>query len=61
VTRQPCPVCGGKGYVPAGFYDPERPGQGTETCRSCGGRQSVPVEEARATEAVNPLDLTYDG
>lgn len=40
-----CPVCGGKGTVPPGFYD-ENGGYSTaiktrETCRACGGRGIV--------------------
>jgi hypothetical protein len=30
-----CPVCGGKGTVPAGFYENTI---GSEDCRTCGGK-----------------------
>lgn len=37
-----CPVCGGRGTVPPGFYGDFEYGLGTtnarETCRSCGGK-----------------------
>jgi len=42
-----CPICGGKGLVPHGFYDIEgkksRSEKNTspETCRTCGGRGIV--------------------
>ena len=36
-----CPVCGGRGFVPCGFYqsssDTYLSGGGTETCQSCDG------------------------
>jgi len=44
-----CPVCGGNGIVDEGFYR-QTSGQwtstgGTETCRSCGGKGWVRVED----------------
>lgn len=59
-----CPVCDGRGSVPAGFYTP---GQGatdtaSETCRTCGGNGMVVVEGAtQSTAPGDPLDLTYRG
>ena len=49
MKAQVCPVCGGTGQVPAGFYDP--PDYHTtytwpETCRSCNGLGYVLVPEA---------------
>lgn len=43
---QRCPVCGGKGIVPQGFYDtPMAAGFATNTapdqCRACGGKGMV--------------------
>jgi DnaJ-class molecular chaperone len=37
-----CPVCGGRGKVPLGFYVSQNPqmttgGTGTEMCKSCSG------------------------
>lgn len=37
-----CPVCGGRGTVPHGYYSTQNPGWNTaditpETCRACGG------------------------
>jgi len=45
-----CPVCGGNGLVPAGFYDRTTPtwstsNTGPETCRSCNGTGIVYGEE----------------
>ena len=38
---QTCPVCGGIGTVPQGFYDgisnPDSTNTGRDTCRSCDG------------------------
>lgn len=41
-TPHRCPVCGGRGNVPRGFYDGletngSSAGQMTEPCRACGG------------------------
>ena len=42
MSAQVCPVCGGKGLVPKGFYDVSSNLSTTsatpETCRSCGGK-----------------------
>ena len=39
---QVCPVCGGRGTVPQGFYygvdNPDTTDTSRETCRACGGR-----------------------
>lgn len=58
-----CPVCAGRGNVPAGFYSggATPPTPNPETCRSCAGRGYVPitVSEAQAEESVRSiLDLT---
>ena len=41
MSAQVCPVCGGRGLVPRGFYDVSSNLSTTsatpETCRSCGG------------------------
>ena len=38
---QMCPICGGKGKTPPGFYTPETGSMSTsaawETCRGCSG------------------------
>ena len=46
MSAQVCPVCGGKGLVPNGFYDVssnlgsiyKTTSTTPETCRSCGGK-----------------------
>lgn len=42
---QACPVCGGRGFVPAGFYSPGQHALSTnaEKCRTCDGRTVIPV------------------
>ena len=45
-----CPVCGGNGLVPNGFYSQTSgcwpsTGTGGETCRSCGGKGYIVVPE----------------
>lgn len=60
-ARSQCPVCAGKGHVPAGFYTGEHSRGKAETCRSCGGRGTVVVEEATLAPAQPAAtDLTYD-
>jgi len=41
-----CPVCGGKGTVPPGFYEPITTASGPATCRSCNGRGVFIVRDA---------------
>ena len=52
-----CPVCEGRGTVPSGFYDRERPDSKTlhptEPCRSCAGR-GVFVLPGERQEVVYP-------
>lgn len=47
MPAQVCPVCGGKGLVPKGFYDVSSNLSTTsatpETCRSCGGKGYIIV------------------
>lgn len=47
MSAQVCPVCGGKGLVPKGFYDVSSNLSTTsatpETCRSCGGKGYIIV------------------
>ena len=47
MSAQVCPVCGGKGLVPRGFYDVSSNLSTTsatpETCRSCGGKGYIIV------------------
>lgn len=38
---QRCPVCGGRGEVPSGFYDGIPKTNTHEMCRTCGGRGIV--------------------
>ena len=47
-----CPVCDGKGIVPAGFYSYGNGSTSTadETCRSCKGTGYVVVPEDIVTE-----------
>lgn len=60
-----CPVCGGRGLVPKGFYDVlpgyHRGGSCTvltpEQCRSCGGQGFVWKPETRERESYS-LPLT---
>jgi len=45
-----CPVCGGKGMVPAGFYNSTDGNWVTtstvpETCRSCGGKGYIVIDD----------------
>jgi len=62
VSRKKCPVCKGKGYKPAGFYDGDGDPEGDPvTCRSCGGTGHVDNVEEAAVGARDPHDLTYDG
>lgn len=44
-TLQCCPVCGGRGNVPAGFYGRmvSSTGTGPEPCQSCDGRGMLKV------------------
>ncbi len=44
-----CPVCGGVGTVPPGFYDPFAPSTTDamrEQCRACGGRGVIIVPDS---------------
>ena len=42
---QACPVCGGRGFVSAGFYSPgsQTVSLRSEKCRTCDGRTVIPV------------------
>ena len=47
-TLHQCPVCGGRGLVPNGFYSPtywphSTINMGDEPCRSCGGKGYIEV------------------
>lgn len=58
-----CPICNGRGEVPAGFYSgaPSPDGR-RETCRTCGGSGLVVAEAADQGDAVgSPVDLTFRG
>lgn len=58
MTPSRCPVCEGRGAVPAGFYS--TPGEAArETCRSCGGSGVIVTEAAAKVGGSDPLDLTY--
>ena len=47
-----CPVCNGKGIVPAGFYSYGNASTGTvdETCRSCKGSGYIVLPEDNMPE-----------
>jgi hypothetical protein len=47
-----CPVCQGRGCVPAGFYGDEVDGTGLEMCRTCEGAGLLRVSLAGAVEQV---------
>jgi len=40
-----CPICLGKGKVPAGFYEPTM-GTNSESCKSCGGKGWIEVQDS---------------
>ena len=55
-----CPVCEGRGFVPAGFYNPSG-GSGTavstEKCRSCGGAGWVSVYDWDEAPSYTPASI----
>lgn len=63
MTPSRCPVCEGRGTVPAGFYTAGA--TDAETCRTCGGSGMVVVEAATDRRPGpgddDPRDLTYRG
>ncbi len=51
-----CPVCGGRGFVPAGFYGEPTAGSAVaknETCRACKGRGFIPAWEVFADKRLS--------
>lgn len=62
MTPYKCPVCGGTGIVPNGFYS-QTSGQWSsaspETCRSCGGTGIVWEQKTHEYKLVKPP--SYDG
>ncbi len=56
-----CPVCGGNGLVDEGFYrqtsgDWTSAG-GTETCRSCGGKGWVTIDDSGKLPPAHPYNI----
>ncbi|MDD4985857.1 MAG: hypothetical protein PHQ43_08715 [Dehalococcoidales bacterium] len=61
-----CPVCGGNGFVPAGFYSQAIGGDctsyhtGFETCRSCDGRGYVVIADGTAQTILRETTCTIE-
>jgi DnaJ-class molecular chaperone len=55
-----CPVCGGTGKVPMGFYDPYLLGIGYEPCKSCEGRGWICVPDSVDELSGNLNELGVD-
>ena len=57
-----CPICGGKGLVPNGFYTAigtsyySTTSTSPETCRSCGGKGYI---ETFGTSSIGTYETTY--
>lgn len=58
MTPHCCPVCKGRGSVPAGFYTPWGHSTAEDTCRSCGGQGIVWSSGSPAQEVVNDPPAT---
>jgi hypothetical protein len=49
-----CPVCGGKGAVPQGFYTGQTEATGAEPCRTCQATGIVWTPEVKEKVAERP-------
>lgn len=57
-TPHKCPVCGGRGWVPPGFYAPSGSITNTssETCRSCDGKGVIWRSESVVADGTRGME-----